>query len=197
MSLKYCSGCKKDKDSTGNMDERGLCGIDRINSCGDYTSNNVVSACKMCNYMKKVWTQESFVALCGHIATYKHVGYYDMIDDRLVERKSMLYSDYLYSAKRRKYTVAIDQETFDFITKFKCYLCGKKNSLIHQNGIDRIDNDKGYMLENCESCCKTCNFLKRDYELNTFLGKCVQIYDHCKDKVVFKKTKLEICSKNQ
>lgn len=180
----------------GRMDSRGLCGIDRIDSSKHYTMDNVVAACKMCNYMKGEWTQESFVALCGHIATYNHWGYCHLIFDRLPDRSSISYSRSKSSAKDRDYDYDIDKDTYNFIRRHRCYLCGKCNSDTHINGVDRVCNEEGYTIDNCESCCSTCNYMKNHYELNAFLNKCVQIFDHSKNKVVFQKGKLQVCTKN-
>lgn len=38
------------------------------------------------------------------------------------------------------------------------------------NGIDRVNNDIGYLIENCVSCCKVCNFMKRSMSKNDFIN---------------------------
>lgn len=47
------------------------------------------------------------------------------------------------------------------------------------NGIDRIDNSKGYTLENVQPSCKYCNFARNDRTQNeflTWLTKLARIY---------------------
>jgi len=44
------------------------------------------------------------------------------------------------------------------------------------NGIDRKDNDKGYTPENSVSCCKVCNYAKRELEHDQFLAHITMIY---------------------
>ena len=45
-------------------DPRGYGGLDRIDSADrEYRKDNCVPACKICNYMKKSWTQKSFILL--------------------------------------------------------------------------------------------------------------------------------------
>ena len=39
---------------------------------------------------------------------------------------------------------------------------------VRHNGIDRVDSKKGYSLENCVPCCKVCNSMKSNYELDDF-----------------------------
>ncbi len=51
-----------------------------------------------------------------------------------------------------------------------CHYCGEEprarytdhynGSYLH-SGIDRKDSSKGYTVDNCVSCCPTCNFMKR------------------------------------
>ena len=36
------------------------------------------------------------------------------------------------------------------------------------NGIDRVDNIKGYDLDNCVTCCSLCNWMKRDLTIKEF-----------------------------
>ena len=72
----------------------------------------------------------------------------------------------------------ITYEQFESLIKGNCYYCGEvpKNVFVWNerdtrsgkiytssclyNGIDRLDNDKGYLIENCVSCCTACNRFK-------------------------------------
>jgi 5-methylcytosine-specific restriction endonuclease McrA len=38
-----------------------------------------------------------------------------------------------------------------------------------KNGIDRIDSNKGYTMDNCVSCCWTCNRMKGNMTQQNFL----------------------------
>jgi len=42
---------------------------------------------------------------------------------------------------------------------------GTMNGVFIYNGIDRVDNAQGYLLCNCVSCCKMCNFIKQNLPL--------------------------------
>lgn len=68
------------------------------------------------------------------------------------------YSIYKTSAKIRNYEFTLNKQEFHDIIITKCFYCNKKDSLF--NGIDRVDNSKGYILGNCVSCCHICNDLK-------------------------------------
>ena len=44
-------------------------------------------------------------------------------------------------------------------------------SPVRINGIDRINSDKGYTIDNCVPCCAQCNHMKLDYTTEEFLTK--------------------------
>lgn len=45
----------------------------------------------------------------------------------------------------------------------------KKYNTFKYNGIDRVDNSKGYTITNCVTCCKTCNSAKSNMTTSNFL----------------------------
>lgn len=100
-------------------------------------------------------------------------------------------NDYKKGAKSRGYEYSLTKEQFKFITSQNCFYCGSKprlknryntdtghkritrdwidKSWIKINGIDRKNNSIGYTVENSVSCCKVCNFAKKDMEYNDFI----------------------------
>ena len=42
--------------------------LDRVDSAGDYTVDNVVSCCAQCNYGKLTWTAEEYIEHCHKVA---------------------------------------------------------------------------------------------------------------------------------
>lgn len=86
---------------------------------------------------------------------------------------------YQKEAQRRNIEWALSLDDFLELTSGNCYLCGiapmqvftheSRNGDYIYNGIDRVDNHKGYLLDNVKPCCKRCNFLKRHLELSDFL----------------------------
>lgn len=89
-----------------------------------------------------------------------------------------LFSTYKRNALNRNYEFNISKEEFINIINKNCHYCDKKPSNIIRskcniddfiyNGIDRIDNTKGYILNNIKSCCGQCNRAKTDMSLNDF-----------------------------
>lgn len=48
-------------------------------------------------------------------------------------------------------------------------------------GIDRIDSNKNYTINNCVPCCGQCNIMKLDYSQKDFLNKCLSIIQNQKN----------------
>lgn len=105
-----------------------------------------------------------------------------------------LFKKYKTSANRRNYSFEITLEQFENITSRRCYYCGlepnqysysnsSKTSNYIYNGIDRVDNIKGYILENIVPCCKTCNFAKRNMSKDDWKDWLVRIINFNKDYV--------------
>ena len=46
------------------------------------------------------------------------------------------------------------------------------------SGIDRVDNTLGYEYGNCVSCCKVCNYAKRDMTHQEFVDWISKAYNH-------------------
>ena len=52
------------------------------------------------------------------------------------------------------------------LIKLQCSYCGAQPNPL--NGIDRIDNSRGYVEGNVITACSTCNYAKRDMTLEEF-----------------------------
>lgn len=97
-----------------------------------------------------------------------------------------LYKNYKSNAKKRKIIFLLPREDFRNITKQNCYYCGAEPAQISKrkkcsygayiyNGIDRIDNTKGYELDNCVPCCGVCNCMKWTLSFSEFLSHITKI----------------------
>lgn len=65
-------------------------------------------------------------------------------------------------------------EQFSQIINKPCQYCGLEKS----RGVDRIDSYKSYTVDNSISCCKTCNQMKSDIPIETFLEHIKKIIKH-------------------
>ena len=157
--------------------ESKLNGIDKICYDGIYEDDNVLPCCKNCNMAKKCLDIDVFLCRAIHISDFclseDSVQLFPLSSYDSVSKKT--YATLLCSAKKRNIPVNLTEEQFLHLKKEPCYLCGKKNSDTHNNGLDRIDSKLEYSIHNCKSCCASCNYMKKELELDKFLEKCHQI----------------------
>lgn len=93
-------------------------------------------------------------------------------------------SIYKSNAKKRDIEFSISYVDFEEIVDSPCYFCGDKGvnilrkrgySEYRYTGIDRVDNDLGYIKSNCVPCCAWCNRAKNSGTLYNFIDKCKKI----------------------
>lgn len=89
-----------------------------------------------------------------------------------------LYNEYNRSAVRRYLSFHLDLLTFARLASDSCFYCGSERmnnlrtkdfGIFKYSGLDRVDNNLGYSVDNCVSCCKNCNFAKRNMSQDEFL----------------------------
>jgi hypothetical protein len=151
-------------------EEKKFNGIDRMDSTKNYILENCVSCCSLCNYLKNKVPLDIFIKRVRHILSYiteNKILYPECFPEFI----SGNYKQYKKSANIRNLDFLLSESMFINITSVDCYLCGKQNSLIHRNGIDRFDNSVGYLGLNCKSCCNTCNMMKNRFSYQDILDK--------------------------
>lgn len=89
-----------------------------------------------------------------------------------------LYLIYQRNAEVRSLPFALSKKEFRSLTSGNCAYCGTPPSARHvttrsnggyvHNGVDRVDNSKGYTLDNTVSCCQICNKIKGSCDVQTF-----------------------------
>lgn len=84
------------------------------------------------------------------------------------------YATYKRGADRRGLEFNLSMEDFKTLWNKECYYCNEK---VNGIGIDRLNNDKGYTLDNSVVCCQICNFMKHKLNEKEFIFKCNQIAD--------------------
>ncbi|GAG11854.1 unnamed protein product, partial [marine sediment metagenome] len=93
---------------------------------------------------------------------------------------NQLLNGYKQGAKKYGVKFELTNDEFRELTSSVCYYCGKKPKQMHRarrqngvyvhNGIDRVDNSKGYIIDNCVSCCSICNHMKWNLNQKIFLN---------------------------
>lgn len=97
-----------------------------------------------------------------------------------------VYHNYKTKAKSRDYVFDLTQDEFKRICIMNCVYCNRvpsnRNKSINKaivfvyNGIDRVDNTKGYTVDNCVPCCKICNRAKADMSHHEFIEFISTVY---------------------
>jgi 5-methylcytosine-specific restriction endonuclease McrA len=146
-------------------------GIDRLDNHKGYVDENVVPCCESCNLAKGTQHPQEFVDKLLAIHRYRTEG--SPITGETVEKWKTTYLSktipsyrtYQKSAATRNLLFSLTEDQFAHIIESPCYLCGLRVSDINRNGIDRVNNRLGYLMENAKSCCGHCNLLKKTMEL--------------------------------
>lgn len=77
------------------------------------------------------------------------------------------------SIKGRGRESQLDYDEIKNLLTANCFYCGispsTKERLVLRNGIDRINNDLGYVTSNVVPCCKKCNLMKGVLGIEEFL----------------------------
>ncbi len=99
-----------------------------------------------------------------------------------------LYRNYKTNARSTGRLFNLTKLQFRKLIQQNCFYCNLPPHKIFKNrkstvgfvynGIDRVDNSKGYVIDNCVSCCWKCNHMKYTYETSEFLDKVKLIYEN-------------------
>ena len=126
--------------------------------------------------------------------------YYAFNSDRLDAVCKESYSLYKKGALNRNLSFNLTFEELKNLITQPCHYCGelrgrKTRFSYDQNvvaviGIDRKDNNIGYQLDNCLPCCKTCNFMKKNYSFEEFLLNCNAVSENHAENIRKIKSKL-------
>jgi hypothetical protein len=96
------------------------------------------------------------------------------------EKKSNIlthYNEYVRSAMKKNLQFNLDGDQFEALVNSHCYYCDEYDET-RVIGIDRVDSEGGYLINNVVPCCSTCNFMKSDLEMDNFLNHVCKIYLH-------------------
>lgn len=92
------------------------------------------------------------------------------------------YDFYVCRAARDGYDFDLTFEELEKLVKKKCYFCNCDQTIINGvkrlNGIDRLDNNLGYLKDNIVACCRVCNMMKNTLNEATFILMCSHIANY-------------------
>lgn len=133
------------------------------------------------NNFKKVFS-------CGCVSEAKKV------NSAYRHRLNALLTTYRHNATKRNRPFELTIQEFEYFVTGACYYCGaapntaqrtKRDRRLNQlgtlfNGIDREQQEAGYTLLNCRSCCQTCNYAKGTMSANEYFALCDRVSAHAK-----------------
>lgn len=187
--MKRCPQCKKKKNK---------CEFGRLKS----TKDGRRPECRECRkkyYLKPeeqviAWNKRRKERMTKIGLSSKGIKRSEETRERIKKAKRELFKDHDYTPaciKRMFATYLKNGSNINFYDLkyliFKnCFYCGEppknkvfstnRKNFIEVNGIDRIDNDKDYSKENIVTCCKICNYAKRDMTLEDFKQWVTKVY---------------------
>jgi hypothetical protein len=104
---------------------------------------------------------------------------------------------YKHRAKKKNLDFRLDHYAVKKLVTAPCYYCGVipyrqwnvvtasgKIDSLACNGIDRVNNDLGYVPSNVVPCCPRCNYAKREMGLQEFAAWAIRLSEHLQRHVV-------------
>ncbi len=108
----------------------------------------------------------------------KHLAY---VQDMLYRANRRLSNRFYQSSnvtKKRGWAWDLTREQYEQIVSRPCHYCRMPIENAAGCGLDRLDNQHGYTTKNVVSCCKWCNFARRNLwtpeEMLTFIGPAIR-----------------------
>jgi hypothetical protein len=156
--MKICRKCKKEKDLTkfhkSKQNKDGYCSYCKkchnVNMKKYYHKNRE----KFYKTTKK-WEKENPIRLkVIKIKGWANYKWNKTYDDK-----------YLYTLTQK--------ECMDLLVK-NCIYCNVPNAM----GLDRVDSNKGYCVDNVVPCCSICNYMKLNLDVNDFKNHIIKIYNN-------------------
>jgi len=104
--------------------------------------------------------------------------------------KHVLWNHYVKSAQKRRIDFAISKAVFQELIVKPCFYCSyHKEGLV--NGLDRLNNNAGYVEDNVVSCCELCNNLKASQHPQEFIDKMQAIHNYRTSNTPIEKERIE------
>lgn len=105
-----------------------------------------------------------------------------------VAASNVLFNRRRREASKRGLAWGLSKDDFLRMSKENCFYCGSEpvskhrernfNGAYTYNGIDRKENQIGYSLDNCVTCCAECNFAKGVLSSSQWISLCRRVAHH-------------------
>ncbi len=147
-----------------------LNGIDRLCSKSHYTTDNCVPCCRPCNFAKGCLDPTTFVkrVVMLHAIAQGHTDI-NTCPEVWGWTTSGTFGNYRYHATSAQREFNLTKENFMQLTASPCVWCRRPSGVNSgRHGLDRVDNDKGYRVDNVASCCRECNYMRGKLSCDQF-----------------------------
>lgn len=113
-----------------------------------------------------------------------------------ITARNSIRTKYRGAARNRGLSWKISDLSFDALIKSTCYYCGTPPNQINRtnsgdeciyNGIDRLDNSKGYSPDNVVSCCGPCNHAKGTMPKDAFILWIAKVHENLRTKGILER----------
>jgi hypothetical protein len=104
--------------------------------------------------------------------------------------KHVLWNQYVKSAQKRKIDFTISKALFQTLILKPCFYCQHQKEG-EANGLDRLNNNAGYVEDNIVSCCELCNNLKGSQHPQEFIDKMQAIHTYSTSNTPIAKERIE------
>lgn len=84
----------------------------------------------------------------------RHKDYYYLLETKFRHAK--------HASKRKNKEWVLTFEEYSLLINKPCYYCGTSLTQFCGIGLDRIDNELGYLISNVLPCCGPCNYVRAD-----------------------------------
>lgn len=150
-------------------------GVDRVDSARGYVTSNCVACCGPCNKMKYALDGRTFVERASHVSAHNGGPGAKYADSWSEPTRAPTVAKYSRDARKRGMAFSLRHDEFKHLTTSACTFCGRLPTAGKHNGIDRVDNAKGYDIDNCVTACGDCNIAKHTQTSTEFVERCKAI----------------------
>lgn len=96
--------------------------------------------------------------------------------------KHAAWCSFRHNANTRNLEIKISKDEWLKVVGLPCHYCGEPHSNTTKgwkhNGVDRVNSDLPYEIDNVVPCCKWCNTAKLSGSTEDFLNQITRVYNH-------------------
>lgn len=149
--------------------------VDRMDSNKTYMQcireGLLVPAHSFCNIMKHRLSVDNFFLMATNVVKYQDYGIAAAIAPAPKKHKQT-FERFQHSAKIR-HRIELTESDFEKLSTQPCHHCGVMDP--NGSGIDRMQNEIGYIRDNCYPSCWACNRAKHIYTADLLYNVCRKI----------------------